>query len=164
MTRLLWVSITETVSEDWLATYSFLPSGVSAHPNGSAPTLTLVVAFRCAASMTLTRPETMFVTYTTRSFGAIATHCGSLPTGICWTSWTISLLTEMSETESFCGFATHRNRLSLVIAMGAEWVACGDDAPNAAGNRRSRAALQMLSASAATTMPSTTTGWGVLMN
>ena len=45
MTSSRRVLITETVSDDWLATYSLRPSGVSAQPNGSVPTL--MVSITC---------------------------------------------------------------------------------------------------------------------
>ena len=54
--------MTETSSEEKLATYNFFPSRVRAHPKGSVPTSIVSVTFRVFASMTDTVPLTMLVT------------------------------------------------------------------------------------------------------
>src|SRR5262245_30234275 len=79
-TRSTVVSITETVSEEKLATYNFAPSGDTAQPNGSAPTDTVLATWKFKALMTETVPLPMLVTYTLRPFGVTATQRGSRPT------------------------------------------------------------------------------------
>ena len=61
-TESLAVLITETVSEDWFATYSFVPLGVSAHPNGSVPTGMVLITFLWDVLITETVPLAMLVT------------------------------------------------------------------------------------------------------
>src|SRR5262245_33000041 len=122
-TRLEYASMTDTVLDDWLATYSFLPSGVSAQPNGSAPTVIVSTTLRLSVLMTDTVPLAMFVTNALSSSGVMATHHGSLPTAISAIFRFTSNATLKTETESLSGLTLHTNRSSLVIAIGLDLVA-----------------------------------------
>src|SRR6266545_4566422 len=112
----------DTSPEEKLATTTCLPSGVTAQPNGSVPTLMVLCTSRLRASMTETVPLRRLVTKTRLSFAAMATLVGSSPTSISSIFLLASPPTSMTETELLSGFTTQTKRSSLVSAIGPEEV------------------------------------------
>src|SRR6266540_2479252 len=135
ITTSAWVSTTETSSEEELATNSLSPSGVSAQPSGSVPTLMVLTTRRVSASITESVPLRWLVTYTFRLSGVMATRCGSAPTAISATLRLTSPPTLSTETEPLSGFTAQRKRSSLLMATGLDEVgrpSCGSSSPPAA--------------------------------
>src|SRR5262249_36737367 len=116
------VLITETSFDTKFATYSFDPSGVSAHPNGSVPTRMTFVVLIVVALITETVPPTMLVTYTFLPSGVIAIARGSAPTLISRTFWLRSPTTLKTDTELLSRFTAQTNWSSGEMTIGLERV------------------------------------------
>src|SRR6218665_4058682 len=74
------VSILDTEFDMSLVTYTVLPSGVTATPNGRKPTVMVLVTVPVAVSILDTEPDPVLVTYTVLPSGVTATPAGFVQT------------------------------------------------------------------------------------
>src|SRR6218665_114205 len=74
------LSILDTEFDRSLVTYTVLPSGVTATPNGRKPTVMVLVTVPVAVSILDTEPDPVLVTYTVLPSGVTATPAGFVPT------------------------------------------------------------------------------------
>src|SRR5262249_14630231 len=82
MTLSVVVSITDTLSDDWLATYRRFPSRDTTQPKGSLPTLIDLTTARVTVLITDTLALAILATYSFLLSGVRASRRGSFPTGI----------------------------------------------------------------------------------